>query len=168
MDRIRTSRREVIQRERGVVGHDRAARSESEPRRNDVVVGTGWNTDEAIETTADPFEVAGRDVVQEAASAVAQLARLRSSEVSTLRRRQFEEPRELIRPRGFGISARHVPCSIRYASLTRDTTDAEGAFAGVVSPEELGPSHWVVRAFWWRRRESNPRPKTSLRETLQV
>jgi len=46
---------------------------------------------------------------QEAPSAVAQFARLRSSEVATLRRRQFEEPRELIRPRGTRVCARHVP-----------------------------------------------------------
>jgi hypothetical protein len=80
------------------VGHDRAARSESEPRGNNVVVRAGWHTDKAVEATADSFEVAGRDVILETASAVAQLARLSNGEVASLPRCQFEEPRELIRP----------------------------------------------------------------------
>jgi hypothetical protein len=119
--RVRVRRREVIKRERGVVGHDRVVRSEPEPRRNDFVVRTGWHADKAVEATADPFKVAGRDMVQEAASAVAQLARLCRGEVATLRRCQFEEPRELIRPRGTGCCPRHVPYSIRPKPPSRDT-----------------------------------------------
>jgi hypothetical protein len=98
VNRAGARRREVVQGERGVVGHDCAARSESEERRNDVLVRAGWDTDQAVEATADPFEVARRDVIQETTSAVAQLARLRSSEVASLRRRQLEELLEPIRP----------------------------------------------------------------------
>jgi len=70
----------------------------------------------------------------------------------------------------------HLGASVRDSGQVHPTSASEEKVERELDPDPEGigerrPATPTTSAFaprWWRRRESNPRPKTSLRETLQV
>src|SRR6266545_37028 len=84
MDFVRTRRRQLVQSERSIVGDHSTTWRESEPGRDDVFARIRGHADQSIEATANPLEVAGGDMVDNAASAIAEPARLSGSEIPSL------------------------------------------------------------------------------------
>jgi hypothetical protein len=96
MDLVRTSRSEIVQSKRGIVGRYGASRSVLEPRCDDVLVWIGGHADESVKPATDTIEVPSPDVMMQATGAVAEGTRLGGREVTGLGSRKLKQSLQLV------------------------------------------------------------------------